>query len=325
MVALIAADSVAAFALAGDDPPVLASRSGLSLERTSSGLLTARKFDRAIPNRRLKDSFEFNGDAGAQHSFIRATSAGLKVGVHRQPAHDFKGWFAVTVPAFPATGVYHVRMARPPGNVTGAGREAESVFAVQTASTKVTGLINFVEVTSDSRHGHTAWQVDYSHGKVANATNKLYWRSRPSPHARRSQNVTVRTNGHSTMSAWFGDRVVFNSQHLDMNVTPPFQAYLEVQALRTSYVSTFRDFWVTKSASIPVTGLRPHTRVSLRTFHQRIIATAVADGAGRAVLRLPPPEARGRAALVMTAPGGQTTVLPPFPYAGGDHYHLTRH
>ncbi|MGH3321656.1 MAG: hypothetical protein ACRDN9_16075 [Streptosporangiaceae bacterium] len=308
----------------GMDTQQVAATPHLHLERTVDGLLIADDFAKPVSARDLQDTYEFNGDADPSRAYVRAPGHGLRVGVRRHRGSTFRGWFAVTLAAFPASGVYHVHMARPRGNVTGAGREAETVFAVQTASTKVTGLINFIEVSSDSDSGTTAWQVDYAHGHIANSNNRLYWRSPQSSHAATSKDITIRTDGHHQLTVWFGDRVVFRSNDLKMRIQPPFQPYLEVQAQRVAYVSTFTDFWATKSSAITLTGLRAGTHVALRTPDGVTIATARASSSGVATVRLPPPRARGRASVVLTSPGGSPVVRGPFDYAGGDRYRVTR-
>lgn len=328
-VALLAVAAAGVTAAVRGSVTVLATSGGFQLIRTTSGLLTFRPFRQPVSDRRLQDTFEFNGSASASYAYVRDPGNGLRVGVAPHRESDFSGWFAVTLAAFPASSVFHVDMTRPPGNVTGAGNEAETVFAVQTASTKITGLINFVEVSSDSLQGSTAWQVDYSHGRVSNASSDLYWRSAQRRHAPLSYQITVRTDGSHQLTVWFGSRVVFRSDRLHMQMEAPFQPYLEVQALRTGYVARFTNFWVTENDAITVRGLPPGARVSLLPAapsagrHPRALAAAVASRSGAATLRLPPPAARGQATLTVTS-AGRTLRFGPFGYAGGDRYQLRR-
>ena len=156
----------------------------------------------------------------------------------------------------------------------------------------------------------------------------LYWRSPQSRRAPRSQQVTVRTDGRRRLTVWFGRRVVFRSGRLHMRMEAPFQPYLEVQALRTGYVSRFTDFWVTRNSAITVSGLPPGARVRLRRApaaggRPRLLAAAAASRAGVATLRLPPPAAKGRATLTVTSTA-HTLRFGPFGYAGGDRYRLRR-
>ncbi|MGH9306224.1 MAG: hypothetical protein ACRD0I_04985 [Acidimicrobiales bacterium] len=354
LVAVLVAGGVAGSVAAEGGPSVVATAGGHRLVRRSSGLLIKRSFATPVPDRIVANTFEFNGDASPTYSYVRDPGGGLRVGMGPHGGRTFKGYFAVTLAAYPASSIFHVHMTRPPGNVTGTGHEAETVFAVQTGSTKVTGLINFVEISSDSRAGTTAWQVGYSHGHVKNAQTRLFARSAQSAHAPLSQDITVATDGHHHLTVWFGNRVVFHSDHLDMNMQAPFQPYLEVQSEKVPYVSTFTDFWVTHDTSLTVDGLAPGSSVSLMaaatapgtgataaaaapgtggtgaaagppgaaTPASRPIATALASASGQAVLWMPPPRAQGVASLVITSPGGSSLRMGPFNYAGGDQYQL---
>lgn len=312
---------------AQDSTTVVATAGGLQLARTAGGLLTDRPFTRPVSDRQLRDSFEFNGSASSSYAYVRDPGAGLRVGVNHHRESNFTGWFAVNVAAFPASSVFHVDMSRPPGNVTGTGNVGETVFAVQTASTKITGLINFVAVTSVSGNGVTSWQVGYSHGHIQGAKANVQWSSPARAHAPQSHEITVRTDGRHRLTVWFGDRRVFNSDHMNMNMEAPFQPYLEVQALRTGYVSRFTDFWVARTATITISGLPAGSRVSLRPTRGEArgspppLSSATASPRGTASLSLPPPSAKGRATLVATV-DGHRLAFGPFDYAGGDHYQL---
>lgn len=322
-IVLVTAGTATGVVAAQSKAPQVATAAGYSLVRTANGLLASRPFSHPRANRVLLDNFEFNGSAHPKNAYVADRGGGLKVGMRPQDSPRFRGWFAVTLAAFPATSVFHVDMTRPPGNVTGAGRESEAVFAVQTASTKVTGLINFVEVSSDSLRGTSAWQVDYSHGLVRNAKSKLYWRSIQSTHAPLSHEITVRTDGAHALTVWFGNKVVFHSDALHMHMEAPFQPYLEVQSLRGPYVATFHDFWVARDASVVVRGLPRGAKATLESPRTGSpIASGAASASGTATLHLPPPRARGRAKLAVALPGGRHVTLGPFRYAGGDQYRL---
>lgn len=323
--AVVVVAGVTAGALASDSsPPRVASGGGLSLERTQSGTLIDDPFRSPTSDRDLQDTYEFNGDLDPNRAFVHATADGLRVGV--QPpsdSEDFDGWFAVTLAAYPRSSVFHVRMSKPAGNVSGPDREAESVFAVQTASTKVTGLINFVEVTSDSLKGRTAYQVDYSSGHIRDAKTKVYWRSEPTTNAPNTQDITIRTDGSHSLTVWLGDQQIFSSAALHLDMEAPFQPYLEVQSLHTPYVATFQDFWVTRDNTVQVQGLPAGAAVDLTATGGKQLATATADQSGTAVLTVPPYAAKGSGVVTITRPGGSPQRLGPFDYAGGDIFRLS--
>jgi hypothetical protein len=51
----------------------------------------------------------------------------------------------------------------------------EVIFAVQTGTTKKTGVLNYVLVASTTNAGLTHWLVGYAEGKVANAKTTVLW------------------------------------------------------------------------------------------------------------------------------------------------------
>ena len=154
-------------------------------------------------------------------------------------------------------------MTKPAGNVDGPDRAGQAVFAVQTASTKVTGLINFVEVTTTSYQGRTGWQVDYSSGHVRDAAlDRLLavggvGRRAAHPGRDRAHRRPALAVGLA------GRQQVFSSDSLQLDMEAPFQPYLEVQALHVPYVATFHDFWVTRDDTVEVTGLPAGADVTL--------------------------------------------------------------
>ncbi len=314
--------TAAATTLAQEDPPV-ASSGRWHLLRTSSGMLIEDAFTEAIPSREVQDTYEFNGDTDPEHTFIRATDDGLQVGVDPPPsATTHTGWFAVTIDAYPATSIFHVRMSKPPGHVQRGDEAGQAVFAVQTGSTKVTGLINFVEVTTSSSGGMTSWQIDYSFGHVVDAQNILYWATTPSVDAPDTQDVTLRTDGRRSLTVWLGEEQVFHSDDLQLDMQAPFQPYLEVQALRTPYVATFQDFWVAQDDEVRLTDLPAGARVALVRHDGTVLGEGDADERGAAALTLPPYAAKGTGTLEVSRPGREPVRLGPFPYAGGDALRL---
>ena len=138
--------------------------------------------------------------------------------------------------------VWHAVMSRPSTPVDGGVGEA--VLAVQSASTQHNGTINYVVVSALSSRGKGAWQVGSAHGYLANAVTDRLWQGPLATATPPTEPVTIRTDGHHSLTVWFGDRVVYSSDDLHMNDPAPFQAYLEVQGHGISYVSNFRDFWV---------------------------------------------------------------------------------
>jgi hypothetical protein len=205
--------------------------------------------------------------------------------------------------------------------VTSPSQTGEAVFAVQTSTTKRTGAINYVLFASVTNAGLTHWEVGYAEGHVAGATTTVLWMSPPSATAHVSEEVTLLTNGHSSFVVYSGNRVVYESNALKMNIVPPFQAYLEVQALEIAYQSRFQDFWITSDDSILIDGLHQGDRVTLAPAEGAPVE-AIANAAGEAKLALAPPEAKGTGTLTIFG-AGSPRRFPGLLYAGGDVYRLS--
>lgn len=284
------------------------------LTRLHSGLLAREPFTSPAPVDALGARFELNGSAPAAGRRVAVDAAGLHIGVVEHPRGTWEGFFAVTRVSFPATAVFHVRMYRRPGDVGGAQRAGESVFAVQTATTKRTGQINYALVATSSTRGRTHWLAGYAEGRIADARTTVLW-SGPAP-GPLDEDVTVRTDGHSTLDVYLGGRRVLAARRLRMSIAPPFQPYLEVQGLGAAYASRFQDFWVAEDTALTVRGLRPGDAVALRTRAGTATGRAAADGSAR--LPLSPPLARGTGALTIS--GSRRLSVSGLDYAGGDVY-----
>jgi hypothetical protein len=280
------------------------------ITRIRSGLVMGDSFSKPVSVRDLMDRYAFDGSAGPELGWQAGTAGGLDIGVHPHPG--WRGWFAVTIHAAGAAVAWHVTMAQTPHAPVG---EQEAVFAVQSASTQHNGTINYVVVAALSDRGHTTLQVGFAHGVLANAVTRILWQDSLRTRAPLSFPLTVRTDGRHTLSVWFGWHRIYHDTHLHMDNPRPFQAYLEVQAKDSGYVSNFKDFWVAHVAPVTVTGLVPGSHVSLRTAER--VVTATANRAGYALLEVPPPVLVGTGTLTITT-GGHVRSFTHLAYAGGD-------
>lgn len=309
-------------ARAGESPKPIASSGQWQLLRTSAGILMDNPFTEDVPAREIQDVYEFNGDTEPSRAYVRATSGGLQVGVNPNPARkDHSGYFAVTHDAYPQTSIFHVRMSKQPGQISEPGKVGQAVFAVQTASTKITGLINFIVLSADSKDGMTSWRVGYMYGLVRDAKFIGYWGTEPSVDSPDTQDITLRTDGRRTLTVWFGDKQVFHSDQLDMDIQAPYQPYLEVQAVETPFQSSFQDFWVVKDDHLRVTGAPADAKVAL-VDDGVVLSEQTAGPGGEATLTLPPYVAKGNATLEVTEQGREPVRLGSFDYAGGDEFKL---
>jgi Tfp pilus assembly protein PilV len=318
-VGLTAGGAVAANSMLNEDEAVVASSGQWQLLRTAEGVLMDNPFDRAITAREVQDTYEFNGDTDPALAFVRATDGGLQVGVQPMPnAEAHNGYFAVTHDAYPETSIFHVRMSKQPGQVQSATEVGQAVFAVQTASTKITGLINFIVLSADSTEGMTSWRIGYMYGHVRNAAYVNYYSTEPSVDSPDTQEVTLRTDGRRTLTVWFGKEQVFHSDKLEMDIQAPYQPYLEVQAVKTAYVSSFQNFWVTEDDDLQLTGLPDGADVRLVDDQGAVLGETAARTGGTATLELPPYAAKGSGTLEITERGREPVRLGSFQYAGGD-------
>lgn len=322
-VGLTAAGAATASNMLDEDAKVLASSGQWQLLRSAEGTLIHDPFDKAIPSRELQDTYEFNGDTDPDLAFVRATDDGLQVGVEPMPeAEAHNGYFAVTHDAYPETSIFHVRMSKQAGQVEPADQVGQAVFAVQTASTKITGLINFIVLSADSTAGMTSWRVGYMYGHVRNAEYVNYWSSEPSVDSPDTQDISLRTDGRRTLTVWFGNEQVFHSDQLELDIQAPYQPYLEVQAVKTPFVSSFQNFWVVKDDHLRLTGLTEGAAVKLLDSQGAVLGETEAGAGGTATLELPPYAAKGSGTLEITQPGQQPVGLGAFDYAGGDELQL---
>ncbi|WP_457963253.1 hypothetical protein M1E17_17640 [Arthrobacter sp. D1-29] len=306
-----------------EGPAPIAASGQWQLLRTAQGTLIHDPFNKAIPTREVQDRYEFNGDTDPALAFVRATDGGLQVGVDPPPdAEAHSGYFAVTHDAYPQSSIFHVRMSKQPGQVQSPAEVGQAVFAVQTASTKVTGLINFIVVSADSTAGLTSWRVGYMEGHLRNASFIYYWGTEPAPEEPDTRDITLRTDGRRTLTLWFGTEQVFHSDQLQMNIQAPYQPYLEVQAVQTPFYSSFQDFWVVEDDHLQLTGVPAGADVKLVDNGGGVLGTAIGSDGGTATVELPPYAAKGSGTLEITEPGREPVRLGAFDYAGGDDYKL---
>jgi hypothetical protein len=293
------------------------------LSRLHSGLLVADPLDNSVTLGQLQDQYVLDGSAGPKLGSVSETTAGLTVGIKAH--HGWAGWFASTIHAAGPAVAWHVIISPTALHLKTKGRGL-AVFAVQTATTQKSGVINYIVVAADSRSGSYRWLIGYAHGLVAGASTQVLWTSKWKPVARNStllasQAVTVVTDGSHSLSVWFGTNKIFSSERLVLKMPAPFQAYLEVQSSSPAYYARFSDFWVAEDAPLVLRGLREGSRVELAggTAGPSAVATteAVAGREGTATLRLPVPELVGTA-TVSVEHGGDVTNLANVAYAGGD-------
>jgi len=184
--------------------------------------------------------WEANGSAGPANGFATATGGLLHVGVRRATS-DFRGWFLTTTGTTPASCVSQFAAASPPA-VTSADPTAvgELVMAVQTGDTVTTGDINYVFVAENVYpDGRRSLVIGYSLGHLSHATEHILT---DLPWAPGALQVSIETNGGSTLRVWVDGVLLLADSGLHMGIVPPFQPYLEVQARQTAYAVGFASY-----------------------------------------------------------------------------------
>jgi hypothetical protein len=285
------------------------------LSRPHSGLLVADPLDQSVTLGHLKDQYVLD---------VSESTTGLAVGIKAH--HGWAGWFASTIHAAGPAVAWHVVISPTALHLGSKGRGL-AVFAVQTATTQKSGVINYIVVAADSRSGSYRWLIGYAHGLVAGASTQVLWVSKWKPVPRNatllpSQAVTVVTDGSHSLTVWFGTDRIFSSDRLVLKMPAPFQAYLEVQSSAPAYHARFNDFWVADDAPLVLRRLPEGSRVDLTGSTGGrpgavVTAEAVAGREGTATLRLPVPELVGTGTVKVVA-GTSATTLANVPYAGGD-------
>ncbi|MDE3203187.1 MAG: hypothetical protein KGQ66_03075 [Acidobacteriota bacterium] len=257
-------------------------------------------------------AFRLGGTAGSGNASVGMEADGLRVAVGPHQPGTWRGYFAATSATYPANSVIHVRMGRPSSAVPSRSQSGIALLAVQTGAS---ALLDYVFVASVETGGESSWLIGHATGNTSYATTKVL---SDLPVTAATEDVTVRTDGRSQYAVYFGDRMVYQSAALALDVAPPFRVFLEVQALGIGYQALFRDLWIAAGTSVEVDGLQPGDHVTLTPDgHPAVGSTA--DAQGRARLRLPVDEAVGTGSLTIDGPHLQhrfTGVA----FAGGDVY-----
>jgi hypothetical protein len=288
--------------------------SGPALVLEHNGLLADSAFDKAAPTSSLTSSFILGGTAGAKHAKVSLQSSGLYVHVDAHKQGIWKGYYATTARTFPANSVIQVRMYRPQRSVPLASESGITLLAVQTGPCC---LLNYVLVAGVLDHGQEYWTVGHANGSGKDTGTKTLL---DMPSAATSEDITLRTDGKSHYSVYFGDTLVYQSKSLKLGIAPPLRVYLEVEARGMAYVARFQHFSVASGTSVRIDGLHPGDRVSLAPKGDTTI-NAVANVKGEARLQLPLTAAVGKGTLTIDGP--QSHRFKNVAFAGGDVYSFT--
>jgi len=261
----------------------------------------------------------YGGSAPPATRYATWSPGRLAVGVDNRGHKNYYGYFAVTRNTAPANSFVQAVVA-PMTVKPGRQQTAETVVAVQTAWTKLTGLINYLVVSELSTRGRPKRLLaGYAHGHLAHATTAIYY----SRHAAKILNgaspyvVTIRTDGYKTAQIWIDNRSIVARSDLQLNIEPPFQVYLEVQNVNIRYTAVFYRMSVYTGNTVAITGLPKGAQLTFavagRVWHE------TADAHGDARLTFSVPDLANVGTLTVTS-GGKRWIFPALRLAGGDHF-----
>ena len=287
---------------------------GSALVLEHSGSLANDPFGTPATVSSLVPSYRPGGTATSSGGSLWVGADGLHVDVTAHRPGTWKGYYLATAAAFPADAVIHVRMSRPVPQALRASQSGITLLAVQTAASDALDYVLVADVVTPTAQ---AWIVGYAHGNATFATTRVL---ASVPTSSPVEDVTLRTDGGSRYSVYFGRTPVYTARNVRLGVTPPLRVYLEVEAKGAAYQTRFRDFWVAASNTVAITGLSPGDRVTLTPDGFPAI-DAVADATGTARLTVPVVEAVGVGTLTVDSSlGRRVHTIADVKYSGGDVY-----
>lgn len=284
---------------------------------TSSGRLWDTHF-RQPPNV-SGNLYYYNGSESPARRFVHWSRGRLDIGVNQAAMRSFKGFFAVTEPSFPAgsyveTSMKPVRVAPQPGQV------AETIVAVQTATTRENGEINYVIASLTQGHAFKTLQLGYAQGLIADAKTFIL-RNYRAPHlvsTISNEPVTISTNGVHDLKIWLGNQLLLNKSQLPLKIIPPFQVYLEVQSQGLKYAARFHSLRIYRSNRVLIQGLPDGATIKATGSHGTLLANGVSHQ-GSYTIDLTPPRLE-RVATIAITQGRHATTFHHVSLVGGDIY-----
>ncbi|CAB1127759.1 conserved protein of unknown function [Candidatus Hydrogenisulfobacillus filiaventi] len=238
--------------------------------------------------------WEANGSAGADGR-VRVAGGFLRVGV-AHPHARFRGFFLTATHALPPAYTFEAWATPPPPVRQGVG---ELVFALQTASTTRTGLINYVWVAQLVTPRGRWWEAGDARGRIRNAHERRLAKvavARFPPPAGVLNRLAIRTDGRHRLSVYVNGRCLLRARGLHLAVTPPFEPYLEVQARGTAYAVAYARYAAVQGRTVRLVGLPPGTRV--RAGGRRLTVE-------RRQVVIPRPARDGPLTVTVQVPGGR--------------------
>ena len=150
--------------------------------------------------------------------------------------------------------------------------------------------VNYVACGASVSSGGYVWQVVYGIGNLtgASSTHLLnYTYDKPSL----TQACTIITNGANLLTVYLGSTLFYSNSSMNLGITSPFSAYLEVGAVNSTkqmLQSQFSDFYASLNDTISVTNAPIGGTVSIVDSSNSTITTASVGSNGVAVIPVTP-------------------------------------
>lgn len=215
---------------------------------------------------------------GAPHTYSE-DSQGLHIGIQAAQEGSWVGFYAVS-PSTDAQ-VFHAVLTLPTSSL--ASDQFNTGLYVQTSS----GNINYITCAAQAESSGYHWSVVYATGDSFQALSytNLFYQS-GGANAPLTRDCTIVTNGQNFLQVYLDGTLVYGSDTLNLQIPPPFNAYLEVE---TTYATsmlfgTYNDYYATTSDIVQVQNAPAGYTAELVDSNNNLLASATVGSDGVALL-----------------------------------------
>jgi hypothetical protein len=190
-------------------------------------------------------------------------------------------------------------------------------------------FINSVSCAANVTPGGYYWLVGWGQGNANVQTQFTTLWVDTSPNQPPTRDCTIITNGDNLLTVYMDGALVYSANNLKLNVSPPFNAYLEPQTSFSGQMlfGAYRDYYATSSNAVTVTNTPKDAVVKvIDASSNAVLASSKASEGGVAVLDIGKYhfplrnasiklyDSQGAQVLASTADGGGGAIW------GGDEY-----
>ena len=250
---------------------------GYTLAKTQSGLVVAD------PLAGGSSTWTFWGDAvakNATHSHSE-NSSGLYLGVTSVKSGEWAGYYGAESSG--KANVFHATLTLPYSTIKN-GSFNTGLYVQTTVNP-----IDYIACGAGVNDLGYYWQVVIGTGNplFANNYQPVYYRWMGNQSL--TQECTIVTNGTNFLSVYLGNTEVYSNNSLDLQILPPFTAYLAVESTSTQMMyGKYTDFYATLGDSLTVLNAPAGGSVAIVDSSNATIERAVVNSGATAVLQLTP-------------------------------------